>query len=116
VTIALKNKVVVVIGATTGIGLAATKAILAAGGKVVGVGKDDASGKKAAAVLGADAEILTADASDPATAELAVSTAIDTFGRFAALYHVAAEAPALMATVRSMNSPMKAWISRSTLT
>jgi NAD(P)-dependent dehydrogenase (short-subunit alcohol dehydrogenase family) len=85
----LKNKVVVVIGATTGIGLAAAKAIVAAGGKVVGVGKDDATGKKAAVALGSEAEILTADATDPATAELAVSTAMDTFGRFDALYHVA---------------------------
>jgi NAD(P)-dependent dehydrogenase (short-subunit alcohol dehydrogenase family) len=85
----MKNKVVVVIGATTGIGLAATKAIIAAGGKVVGVGKDEATGKKAAAALGADAEILTADATDPATAELAVSTAVETFGRFDALFHVA---------------------------
>jgi NAD(P)-dependent dehydrogenase (short-subunit alcohol dehydrogenase family) len=89
VNIALRNKVVVVIGATSGIGLAAAKAILSAGGKVVGVGKDDATGKKAAAALGAEAEILTADASDPATAELAVSTAMETFGRFDALYHVA---------------------------
>lgn len=85
----MKNKVVVVIGATTGIGLASAKAILAAGGKVVGVGKDDANSKKAIAALGSEAEILTADATDPATAELAVSTAVETFGRFDALFHVA---------------------------
>jgi NAD(P)-dependent dehydrogenase (short-subunit alcohol dehydrogenase family) len=85
----MRGKVVVIIGGTSGIGLAAAKAVVAAGGKTVCVGKDETLGKKAAEFLGEGAEVLTADAGDPAAAELAVNTARETFGGFHGLYHVA---------------------------
>ncbi|MFP6581304.1 MAG: SDR family oxidoreductase [Candidatus Hydrogenedentota bacterium] len=84
----LANKVVVIIGGTSGIGLSAAKACIASGAKVVATGVGDSvdSAKKE---LGTDAVVLDADTTDPGSSDKAISVAIDTFGGFDALYHVA---------------------------
>jgi NAD(P)-dependent dehydrogenase (short-subunit alcohol dehydrogenase family) len=85
----LSGKSVVVIGGTTGMGLSACRAIVAAGGTLVAVGLDAASSESASRELGDLAGVITADATDSQTAQRAIQQAIDTFGRFDALYHVA---------------------------
>ncbi|HEY1170477.1 MAG TPA: SDR family oxidoreductase [Verrucomicrobiae bacterium] len=85
----LKNKVIVIIGGTSGIGLAAAEAIVAEGAKVVAVGLERRTSLKAQKLLGKSAKVITADASRPDTAVKAIKTALKTFGGFHGLYHVA---------------------------
>jgi NAD(P)-dependent dehydrogenase (short-subunit alcohol dehydrogenase family) len=85
----LKNRVIVIIGGTSGIGLVAAEATMAEGAKVVAVGKDRATSIKAQKLLGTAAKVLTADAMDPDTAVTAIRVALKQFGGFHGLYHVA---------------------------
>lgn len=86
---ALSGQVVVIIGGTTGIGLTAAHACLAAGAHLVCVGRDQETSHPAQEALGKDARVFSADACAPDTAPRAIDEAVRTFGRFDALYHVA---------------------------
>jgi NAD(P)-dependent dehydrogenase (short-subunit alcohol dehydrogenase family) len=85
----LKNKSIVVIGGTTGIGLSAAKAFIAEGANVVVVGRNPESVTEAKKVLGKNVEALAADATHPETANNSILTCIEEFGSFDGLYHVA---------------------------
>jgi len=85
----LENRVVVIVGGTTGMGLSAAAACLRAGGKVIVVGRDADNARAAESQLGQSARALVGDATNPETAGLAIQLALDHFGRFDALYHVA---------------------------
>ena len=85
----LQDKVIVVIGGTTGLGLSGARAIVAAGGRAVAVGKDEETSRAAEAVVGEGYVSLTADATVSGTAERAIELAMARFGRFDGLYHVA---------------------------
>jgi NAD(P)-dependent dehydrogenase (short-subunit alcohol dehydrogenase family) len=87
--VALDGKVVVIIGGTTGLGLSAARACCAAGARVVVTGRDSSSAAAAVAELGEQGTAWVGDAIDPAHAPAAIALAIDRFGRFDALYHVA---------------------------
>jgi NAD(P)-dependent dehydrogenase (short-subunit alcohol dehydrogenase family) len=87
--LSLADKVIVIIGGTTGLGLSAARACAAAGARVVVVGRDPGNASKAAAELGSGAEALAGDAMDPRTAERAIETAMERFRAFHGLYHVA---------------------------
>ena len=86
---ALTDRVIVIIGGTTGLGLSAAKACIAAGAKVIVAGRSADSVAGAAETLGANACAFAADATDPRTAESAIAKAIERFTRFDGLYHVA---------------------------
>lgn len=86
---ALQNRVVVIIGGTTGLGLSAAEACVRAGGKVVVVGRDAENARVAEFTLGGAGRAVIGDAIDPETAPRAIARALDDFGRFDALYHVA---------------------------
>ncbi len=86
----LAEKVVVVIGGTTGLGLSAATAFLAAGARgVVVTGRDPASATAAREQLGASSATLVGDARDSTHAPAAIALARERFGAFDALYHVA---------------------------
>lgn len=85
----LRDKVVVVVGGTSGLGLSAARACVAAGARVVVVGRDAAKADAALTELGADSRAVAGDAVQAETAERAVQTAVDAFGRLDGLYHVA---------------------------
>jgi NAD(P)-dependent dehydrogenase (short-subunit alcohol dehydrogenase family) len=85
----LNGKVVVIIGGTTGLGLSAARAIVAAGARVMVVGRDDEHVSDAQAVLGTSGVVFGAEASDPLAAEAAIAGAVAEFGAVHALYHVA---------------------------
>ena len=88
--LALRHRVVVIVGGTTGLGFSAARACVEAGGQVVVVGRNPDSAKSAGQLLGAaSARVLVADATDPSTAASAIDLALVDFGRFDALYHVA---------------------------
>lgn len=85
----LHGKVLVIVGGTTGLGLSAARAFLAAGARVVVVGRDPASVAAAEVVLGEKALAFAGDATLPETAERAIGEAVSAFGAFHGLYHVA---------------------------
>jgi NAD(P)-dependent dehydrogenase (short-subunit alcohol dehydrogenase family) len=85
----LREKIIVVIGGTSGIGLAGAQAIQDAGAKIVAVGLDDENAKNAKKSLGENARLLTGDAALAETAERAIELAIAEFGHLDGLYHVA---------------------------
>jgi NAD(P)-dependent dehydrogenase (short-subunit alcohol dehydrogenase family) len=85
----LRDKVIVVVGGTTGLGLSGARAIVAVGGRVVAVGKDEETSRGAEAAVGEGCVSLTADATVAGTAERAIELAVTRFGRFDGLYHVA---------------------------
>lgn len=85
----LQNKVLVVIGGTAGIGLSAAQAFIEAGARVVIVGRGKESLKIATESLGSSVRGLTGDAADSGTAPRAIALALETFGGFDGLYHVA---------------------------
>lgn len=86
---ALLNKNIIVIGATSGIGLSAARVFLENGAHVVVVGKDDEHASAARSVLGEQAVIMTGDAVNPQTACDAIGACLRRFGGFDGLYHVA---------------------------
>ncbi len=85
----LDSKTVVIIGGTTGLGLSAAKAFLSSGARVVAVGRNPDSVQTAQIELGSDAFVLSADAARSDTAPRAIEEALNRFGGFHGLYHVA---------------------------
>src|SRR5436190_437241 len=85
----LANKVIVVIGGTTGLGFSAAQAFVAEGARVVVVGRNAENVARAEVTLGSSAKALAADATEPQTALAAIEAALKNFGGFHGLYHVA---------------------------
>jgi NAD(P)-dependent dehydrogenase (short-subunit alcohol dehydrogenase family) len=88
-SLALAGRSIVVIGGTTGIGLSAARAFVEAGARVVVVGRNAESCAAAREQLGESGRALSADATDPQAAPLAIEEALRAFGEFHGLYHVA---------------------------
>ncbi len=85
----LANQVLVIIGGTTGLGLSAARAFVGAGARIVVVGRTADSADLALAELGSTARSLVGDATHPDTAAQAIRLALESFGGFHGLYHVA---------------------------
>jgi NAD(P)-dependent dehydrogenase (short-subunit alcohol dehydrogenase family) len=85
----LAEKVIVIIGGTTGLGLSAAKACAKEGARLVLVGRNADSVSMAQQAIGDAAHVMTGDAIDPKTAYAAIAEAARRFGGFHAIYHVA---------------------------
>ncbi len=85
----LADKTIVVIGGTTGLGLSAAHAFVRAGAKVFVVGRNAANVEKAIDLLGGGSDGLCGDATDSGTAAASIAAAVNRFGAFTGLYHVA---------------------------
>jgi NAD(P)-dependent dehydrogenase (short-subunit alcohol dehydrogenase family) len=85
----LKNKNIVIIGGTTGLGLSAAKTFIENGANVVIVGRDAESVTRAKRLLGNNAAAISADATNAGTAINAINSCMENFGSFDGLYHVA---------------------------
>lgn len=85
----LSNKVIVVIGGTSGIGLSAVKAFVKAGAKVIAVGRNEQKCEETQQILGEQGLAIAGDATHEATAPNAIEKALNQFGSFDGLYHVA---------------------------
>jgi len=82
--------VIVVAGGTTGLGRSATCALARAGARVVAVGlPSEPDVTTLRRELGESVLVLEGDLRDPATAKGAVAAAVELFGAFSGLYHVA---------------------------
>lgn len=85
----LIEKVIVVMGGTSGLGLSAVRACVRHGARVVAVGRDAAKADAVASGLGDSVRVVVGDASVAGTAEAAIDAAESAFGGFHGLYHVA---------------------------
>ena len=83
----LSGKNIVIIGGTSGIGLATAKAFKTYGANVVIAGKPGSA--EAIQDLGKDISILEGDASDPSFSQKAIDTCVSKFQKLDGLYHVA---------------------------
>jgi NAD(P)-dependent dehydrogenase (short-subunit alcohol dehydrogenase family) len=86
---ALNGKRLLVIGGTTGLGLAAARAFIKAGAKLLVVGRHQGNVSKAERRLGPNAIALAADARNPETAGRAIALLLRKWKRLDGLYHVA---------------------------
>lgn len=86
---ALDQQVIVIIGGTTGLGLSAARAFVAAGSRVVLVGRSADSAAAAQDQLGPGSWAMVGNAARPTTAAEAIQQALARFGGFHGLYHVA---------------------------
>jgi len=85
----LADKSLVIIGGTSGLGLSAAKAMVGAGARIVAVGRQRDKVAAVEAELGQHCVGCVADATDPASATAAIEIALERFGGFHGLYHVA---------------------------
>lgn len=85
----LLNKTIVIIGGSTGLGLSAAQACAKAGASLVVVGRSPTNLDAALTVLGPKARTLQGDAAQPDAATRAIELALQSFGSFDGLYHVA---------------------------
>jgi NAD(P)-dependent dehydrogenase (short-subunit alcohol dehydrogenase family) len=86
---ALAGKSLVVVGASSGLGLSATRACLKGGASVVAVAPPSAPTDALCGLASPALQIVHGDARDPQTAQLAVVRAVEAFGALHGLYHVA---------------------------
>lgn len=87
--ISLNGKTIVIIGGTTGLGLAAGKVCVSSGANVVVVGRNSERAEEAVGMLGEKARAYVGDATDSQTAVKAIEMGVNQFGGFDGLYHVA---------------------------
>jgi len=85
----LKNKKIVIIGGTTGIGLSAARAFVREGAVVAIAGRNPDSCEQAKNILGEAAVVYTGDAANPETAINTIERCLQAFGGFDGLYHIA---------------------------
>jgi NAD(P)-dependent dehydrogenase (short-subunit alcohol dehydrogenase family) len=85
----LLDKVILIVGGTSGIGRSATEAFHQAGAKLVIVGLDQQGCEETAKAFANRHIVQCGDACDPNIAAGAVATAVKEHGRLDALYHVA---------------------------
>lgn len=84
-----KNTTYIIMGGTTGMGLAAAIALKENGANVLVVGRNPESSTTAERVLGDGALSFNGDATDPETMKSAIALAHDSFGLISGLFHVA---------------------------
>lgn len=96
IVIQLTGQRILIIGGTSGLGLSAARAFLAAGARVLVTGRTAATAGAAldqlrpvAATHDTGVESLLGDAADPASAEAAVARAVELWDGLDGLYHVA---------------------------
>ena len=85
----LHQKSIVIIGGTSGMGLAAASSFVSEGAHVLAVGLDEESCNEASRQLGSHSFVMCANAVEPAASLRAIDTCVRKFGSFNGLYHVA---------------------------
>jgi NAD(P)-dependent dehydrogenase (short-subunit alcohol dehydrogenase family) len=75
------TKIAVVVGGTSGIGLATAHALLEGGARVAVIGRDAERGERAACELGEAAQFVRADIAEPAQVDAAIAAVVARWGR-----------------------------------
>ena len=91
--LSLNGKVALIVGGTSGIGLAAAEQFVAAGAKVVISGRDSTKGIDAQSSLGSSVIYVGCDIAQPQSVEALLQTVIARFGRVDCAINAAAIAP-----------------------
>ncbi len=84
-----KNTTYIIMGGTTGMGLAAAIALKSKGANLMVVGRNPSNCKKAEEILGPDSISMDGDATNPKTIKKAIQKTHETFGYITGLFHVA---------------------------
>ena len=84
-----KNTSYIIMGGTTGMGLTSALALQKEGARVLVIGRNKDSCKKAEEQLNANCLVLSGDATNPATIEKAIVMAHENFGTITGLFHLA---------------------------
>lgn len=87
--LSLKGKNIIVMGGTSGLGLAGAKSFIDAGASVVAIGRNRESCEDAETELGKNAIVLEGDATHPATMDLAMQAFTSKSKTIHGLFHVA---------------------------
>ncbi len=85
----LKDKNIIVMGGTSGLGLSAAKHFILMGAHVVAIGRDAETCKQASETLGENATVLSGDATNPTTIEKVISMFESKSRIIHGLFHVA---------------------------
>ncbi|MEZ4826638.1 MAG: SDR family NAD(P)-dependent oxidoreductase [Bacteroidia bacterium] len=85
----LSGKRIVIIGGTSGIGLAAGRAFAGSGAHVVALGLDNEWLETAKKMYGPQGKVLTGDAAQPESVNLAINLCVESYGGMDGLFHVA---------------------------
>lgn len=85
----LESKNIIIVGGTSGLGLSAAKACIAAGAKIFTFSRNPDKVEQAKQSLGSSAEVVIGSATDPNFVNSAIEIAARKFGWIHALYHVA---------------------------
>jgi len=88
-TYRLEGKVILIIGGTSGLGLAAAKACLDQGAYVVATGRSREKCEQTTEILSTNAHVIQADAMDATATREVVDQTVERFGRLDGLYHIA---------------------------
>jgi NAD(P)-dependent dehydrogenase (short-subunit alcohol dehydrogenase family) len=85
----LQNKTILIIGGTSGIGIAAAQFFVQNGANVCAVGRDDEYLESATKIIEENGFVFAADITKEETAVNAIAQCVEKFGRVDGLYHVA---------------------------
>ena len=85
----LKDKGIVIVGGTSGIGLSAALAFINEGARVLVVGRDDQFAERAAMLTKDQGEVMVCDVVQEYDVEKAIEKCLEKYNRFDGLYHVA---------------------------
>jgi len=85
----LKGKNIIVMGGTSGLGLAAGKAFIEAGAGILAVGRNEKTCESASIELGDQAHVISGDAADPSTIQKSISYYQEKGEIIHGLFHVA---------------------------
>ncbi len=85
----MTDRVVLIVGGTSGLGFSAARSLIDAGGSVVVTGRNQEKIDRAQDQLGERCRGVVGDAARSSSAEAAVALAVSAFGKLDGLYHVA---------------------------
>ncbi len=105
----LANKVAIVTGAASGLGMATARALAAGGARVVGFDRDEAKLKTLAAELGAGGLALNIDVTDEDSVREGVRKSVDAFGALHVAVNCAGVADAAKTLSKGEPFPLAVW-------
>jgi NAD(P)-dependent dehydrogenase (short-subunit alcohol dehydrogenase family) len=105
----LHDKVALVTGAASGLGLATCKALAEAGARIVGVDRDEAGLAGLADVVGGSSVVRTVDVAQEASVRGAIDHAVETFGALHVAVNCAGVADSAKTVSRGAAFPLATW-------
>lgn len=102
----IKDKIFLVTGAASGLGLAVSEMIVARGGKALLADVNVSAGEAAAEVLGSNAKFVPTDVTDETAVQRAIDAAVQTFGGLHGAINCAGIGPAERVLGRSGVQPL----------